>query len=425
MFARYHKKDPYGQAYCLKQLISLTQFLFFLLSVLGESCEINIDDCNHDNCNNGTCIDGINKYTCDCDPGYRGTFCNIEIDECQLYQACKNGATCKDLIADYSCSCLMAGANQQQYAGKNCTFLLTSCESNLCENGATCKPYLIDEATAQQDYKCLCTSGFTGRYCNVSTTMSFDTGSYIQQSLMDPSNVSLSFRFRTTLKNSILLSLTGSHETGLFLTFELIDGVLVLWFYDLFASVGGEVRNITGVPAFNDGHWHQVDLTKTSQLKVKVTSNNCPPSFPSLCEVDTNYLDYSNDSGDAEISFGMTTDTMSLNHTVSLTPFVGCMEDVTVMGSKLVLEANSPNFFHVSDGCPRKEQCIPDPCNSRGACIDLWNKYQCDCRRPYLGSSCETGKLRLCNHSRSSHYTVMQLRMCIIKIVMFKGGHLM
>ena len=298
-------------------------------------------------------------------------------------------------MADYTCSCLVASTNQPQYAGKNCTFELTSCQSNLCENGATCKPYLIDEAAASQNYECLCTPGYTGRYCNISTTMSFDTGSYIRQNLADTSNVSLSFRFRTTLKNSILFSWSGSHESGLFLTFELKDGNLMLKFYDVFVRVGWEIRNITGISGFNDGQWHLVDLTKTSELKVKVTSPNCYIEFPSLCQIDTDYELYSNDSADAGISFGMVTNPVSLNHTASETAFVGCMEDVTILGTKLVLSADSPNFLHVSDGCPRKEQCTPDPCNSRGVCIDLWNKHQCDCRRPYLGLSCETGKLAI------------------------------
>ena len=36
----------------------------------GDSCEINIDDCDPDPCSLGTCIDGINSYTCDCQENY-------------------------------------------------------------------------------------------------------------------------------------------------------------------------------------------------------------------------------------------------------------------------------------------------------------------------------------------------------------------
>lgn len=360
-------------------------------SVLGPSCEINIDDCNHDNCNYGDCIDGIDSFTCDCHPGYEGEFCNTEINECDRYRPCKNNAVCTDLVADYSCKCAVTGPSQPQYAGKNCTFELTSCQGNLCQNGATCRPYLIDEATAQQDYECLCTHGYTGKYCNVSTTMSFDiSGSYIKQDLTDLSNVSLSFRFRTTLKNSILFAWTGSGESGLFLTFELKDGSLLLQFHDVYANDGQEIKTINGASAFNDGHWHQVDLEKTDAVKVKVTSPNCVSDIS--CMINTNFQVYANDTPTTDIRFGTVADSVSVNSTASETPFVGCMQDVTVVGNKLVLSAASPDFFLIAHGCPRVEQCSPDPCNGKGVCIDLWNKYECDCRRPYLGTNCEFGK---------------------------------
>ena len=35
-----------------------------------------INDCDSDPCINGSCIDGVNLYTCACDPGYSGTNCN-------------------------------------------------------------------------------------------------------------------------------------------------------------------------------------------------------------------------------------------------------------------------------------------------------------------------------------------------------------
>lgn len=36
-----------------------------------------------DPCRNGaTCVDGINRYTCKCIPGFTGIHCEINIDEC-------------------------------------------------------------------------------------------------------------------------------------------------------------------------------------------------------------------------------------------------------------------------------------------------------------------------------------------------------
>lgn len=41
--------------------------------IVGNHCELNINDCIHNPCgNNGTCIDGIKDYSCKCYTGYTG-----------------------------------------------------------------------------------------------------------------------------------------------------------------------------------------------------------------------------------------------------------------------------------------------------------------------------------------------------------------
>ncbi|VDO02449.1 unnamed protein product [Rodentolepis nana] len=41
----------------------------------GLNCEENIDDCKDIVCNNGgICVDGVNNYTCECAPGFRGKY---------------------------------------------------------------------------------------------------------------------------------------------------------------------------------------------------------------------------------------------------------------------------------------------------------------------------------------------------------------
>ena len=35
-----------------------------------------IDDCKGINCNNGECIDGVASYSCECDEGWNGVFCD-------------------------------------------------------------------------------------------------------------------------------------------------------------------------------------------------------------------------------------------------------------------------------------------------------------------------------------------------------------
>lgn len=63
--------------------------------------------------NNGTCIDDINTFSCRCRPGFYGTFCEYEKNECDS-QPCKNGGTCTDGLGTYRCTCPVG------YNGQNC-----------------------------------------------------------------------------------------------------------------------------------------------------------------------------------------------------------------------------------------------------------------------------------------------------------------
>lgn len=43
----------------------------------------------------------------------------------------------------------------------------------------------------------------------------------------------------------------------------------------------------------------------------------------------------------------------------------------------------------VEQGCPREEQCQPNPCQNNGQCTDRWRDFSCKCERPYLGHTCQ------------------------------------
>uniref|UniRef100_K1QI49 Versican core protein n=1 Tax=Magallana gigas TaxID=29159 RepID=K1QI49_MAGGI len=55
--------------------------------------------------NGGTCLDLINKYECQCVPGYTGTQCEIDINECAS-NPCENQATCNNYVNFFNCTCL-------------------------------------------------------------------------------------------------------------------------------------------------------------------------------------------------------------------------------------------------------------------------------------------------------------------------------
>lgn len=80
-----------------------------------------MDDCSPDPCHHGRCVDGIASFSCACAPGYTGTRCESQVDECRS-QPCRHGGKCLDLVDKYLCRCPPgttggpgAGLRREQY----------------------------------------------------------------------------------------------------------------------------------------------------------------------------------------------------------------------------------------------------------------------------------------------------------------------
>lgn len=78
----------------------------FSLGFTGILCEENINNCDPDPCHHGECQDGIDSYTCICNPGYMGAICSEQIDECHS-NPCLHQGRCIDLVNGYQCNCLL------------------------------------------------------------------------------------------------------------------------------------------------------------------------------------------------------------------------------------------------------------------------------------------------------------------------------
>ena len=55
----------------------------------------------------------LGHYHCKCKPGYNGTHCEQDVDECKT-SPCKNGATCTNTVGGFTCQC------QQGFQGNLC-----------------------------------------------------------------------------------------------------------------------------------------------------------------------------------------------------------------------------------------------------------------------------------------------------------------
>ncbi|CAF3981855.1 unnamed protein product [Adineta steineri] len=74
------------------------------------------DRCSTNNSclNNATCYLNVGRELCICAPGYTGTYCDQQIDEC-LSSPCQHGGSCYDALNNYTCDC-----SNVFFSGPNC-----------------------------------------------------------------------------------------------------------------------------------------------------------------------------------------------------------------------------------------------------------------------------------------------------------------
>ena len=82
-----------------------------------------INECQTNPCHNqGICSDVQNGYTCTCVPGFTGTNCEVNFDDCSE-NPCLHGM-CMDLINSYKCTC------ETGYHGSNCDSQTPPCPTS-------------------------------------------------------------------------------------------------------------------------------------------------------------------------------------------------------------------------------------------------------------------------------------------------------
>uniref|UniRef100_A0A7E4URY0 Delta-like protein n=1 Tax=Panagrellus redivivus TaxID=6233 RepID=A0A7E4URY0_PANRE len=120
----------------------------------GVNCH-QIDHCKPESCSgHGECINHQSDFSCKCDVGFEGQFCEDNIDEC-VYNACAVGSTCIDNVAGYECIC------PPGKVGPLCQF------DDPCVNDfIVCGPGTCF-STIRGEPVCRCPEGLYGKFCQL------------------------------------------------------------------------------------------------------------------------------------------------------------------------------------------------------------------------------------------------------------------
>lgn len=107
--------------------------------------------------NGGFCpnsANGTSLLSCVCPPNYEGTYCENDVNECDISVPCENGGTCVNVPGGFQCIC------SNGWEGERCTVNTDDCSINPCAPGSVCVDGLAT-------YTCICPPGKIGVTCNV------------------------------------------------------------------------------------------------------------------------------------------------------------------------------------------------------------------------------------------------------------------
>uniref|UniRef100_A0A7E4UXI7 Neurogenic locus Notch protein n=1 Tax=Panagrellus redivivus TaxID=6233 RepID=A0A7E4UXI7_PANRE len=127
----------------------------------GPKCE-EIDKCDWTRCSgHGTCSTIDNEPHCQCESGWKGDRCDVDIDECALAHSsaplCGLGS-CENTPGSYVCHC------PPGFVGAHCEITHSgACRGHPCLNNGRCqKGYNV---STHRTFTCHCPEGFTGELC--------------------------------------------------------------------------------------------------------------------------------------------------------------------------------------------------------------------------------------------------------------------
>uniref|UniRef100_A0A8C7VAB4 Notch receptor 2 n=1 Tax=Oncorhynchus mykiss TaxID=8022 RepID=A0A8C7VAB4_ONCMY len=342
----------------------------------GLDCSENIDDCATAACTNGsTCIDRVasflcvcpygktgllchvndacisspcrdgaqcdtnpinGMFNCNCAPGYIGSTCNDDINECIIGpNPCEHGGSCVNTDGSFTCNCARG------YGGPRCETDINECASSPCQNDGTC----LDRIG---DYSCICMEGFEGTHCEIDINECASSPCLNQGTCLDQ------------VKRYVCQCPLGSSCFRRF-----VSTVFEAGFRPWPLGFSGEMCQIdidecSSTPCLNGAKC--IDRPNGYECE-------CAEGFSGpLCNENID------DCDPEPCHHGVCRDGIATFSCDCDPGYTGSICNVQFM------------------------ECHSNPCQNRGRCIDLVNKYQCNCLPGTSGAKCDVD-IHECNSS--------------------------
>uniref|UniRef100_A0A2K6SJR2 FAT atypical cadherin 4 n=1 Tax=Saimiri boliviensis boliviensis TaxID=39432 RepID=A0A2K6SJR2_SAIBB len=273
-------------------------FFESIKEILLRQSGVKVESVDHDSCVHGPCQNGgsclrrlavssvlksrdslpviivanepLQPFLCKCLPGYAGSWCEIDIDEC-LPSPCHNGGTCHNLVGGFSCTC------PDGFTGRACERDINECLQSPCKNGAVCQNF-------PGSFNCVCKTGYTGvfgKHCELNS-YGFEELSYMEFPSLDPNNNYIYVKF-ATIKSHALLLYNYDNQTGdraEFLALEIAEERLRFSY-----NLGSGTYKLTTMKKVSDGHFHTV-IARRAGMAASLTVDSCSENQePGYCTV--------------------------------------------------------------------------------------------------------------------------------------------